>query len=200
MLSDIDTFVRDIFSNNSKGAHTYDHIRRVYYLAIEIGKELGADLKILSAAALLHDIGRVHERERGISHSILSGEMGEGLLRELGYSENEIGQIKSAIRSHRFSEGIQPTTLEGMILSDADKLDAIGAIGVFRAIAQAESTGVGIQGFLRHADEKLLRLRDLMYTEPARRMASKRHNVLQSFVDELRADLAGFSDSTSLKI
>ncbi len=200
MLKEIDKFIRDVFSSNSKGAHTYDHTIRVYHLAIEIGKELGANLRVLSAASLLHDIGRVHEKERKISHSILSGEMSESILGRLRYSEEEIEQIKSAIRTHRFSEGLQPTFLEGEILSDADKLDAMGAIGVFRAIAQAESTGVGIQGFLKHADEKLLKLHRLMHTEPAARMASKKHEVLQSFVEELRAELAKFSDPDLFEI
>ncbi len=74
-------------------------------------------------------------------------------------------------------------------MSDADKLDAMGAIGVFRAIAQANSTGVGIEAFLRHADEKLLRLKDLMYTDGARTVAEERHSTLESFVMQLREEL-----------
>ena len=75
-------------------------------------------------------------------------------------------------------------------MSDADKLDAIGAIGVFRAMARAVKTGVGIEGFLRHADEKLLKLRELMYTQSARLIAQERHDVLETFVKNLRNEMS----------
>jgi len=98
--------------------------------------------------------------------------------------------VPVALINERLSEGLEPNSLEGKILSDADKLDAIGAIGVFRAIAQAESEGGGMEAFLRHADEKLLKLRDLMYTEPSRVEAKKRHSTLEAFVSQLRSELA----------
>ena len=185
----IEDFVREQLEKNGKGAHTFDHSRRVYALSMRIGKDSGADLKVLGAAALLHDIGRSRESTTGVSHSILSGEMSQEILKELGFDEREIGKVVDAIRTHRFSEGIKPNSLEGEILSDADKLDAMGAIGVFRAIAQANSTGVGIEAFLKHADEKLLRLKDLMYTDGARVMAEERHSTLKSFVMQLREEL-----------
>jgi uncharacterized protein len=156
---------------------------------MRIGEDSGADLKVLGAAALLHDIGRSQEDVTGISHSVLSGEMSQEILKELGFDEVEIDEVVDAIRTHRFSEGIEPNSLEGKILSDADKLDAIGAIGVFRAIAQANSTGVGIEAFLKHADEKLLRLKNLMYTDGAKTVAEERHSTLESFVMQLREEL-----------
>jgi uncharacterized protein len=94
-----------------------------------------------------------------------------------------------AIRTHRYSEGLEPTSIEGEILSDADKLDAMGAIGIYRAIAQATVSERGITGFLEHADEKLLRLHDLMYTDEAKPMAQERHDVLANFVRRLRDEL-----------
>jgi uncharacterized protein len=185
----IDEFVKMQMSAQNAGAHAYDHVKRVYLIALKIGKELGADLRILKAAALLHDVGRFREEETGVSHSILSGEMSEEILREVGYDANEIERVKSAIRTHRFSEGLTPDSLEGEILSDADKLDAIGAVGVFRSIAQAAVKDAGIDGFLRHADEKLLKLHELMYTERAKEMAQKRFMILNAFVSELRNDV-----------
>ena len=65
----------------------------------------------------------------------------------------------------------------------------MGAIGIYRAIAQAESKGKGIVGFLQHADEKLLKLKDLMYTARGKELATKRHEVLQQFVEELRNEI-----------
>ncbi|MHA2351578.1 MAG: HD domain-containing protein [Candidatus Thorarchaeota archaeon] len=185
----IEEFVLKKLEGNSKGAHTFDHTKRVYALSIRIGKDMDANLKILGAAALLHDVGRLKESETGISHSILSGEMGQEILKEIGYDDEEIKRVADAIRSHRFSEGLEPNSLEGRILSDVDKLDAMGAIGVFRAIAQASSTGVGIEEFLTHADEKLLRLKDLMYTSGAMVVAEERHKTLEAFVLQLREEL-----------
>ncbi len=182
-------FVKREMIDSGEAAHSYDHVKRVFALSMELGKSTDANLRILGTAALLHDIGRARESELGVSHSILSGEMSKDILLENGYSDSEIGDIVAVIRTHRFSEGLTPTSLEGEILSDADKLDAMGAIGVFRAIDRAVATGAGIEGFLRHADEKLLKLRELMYTDAARSMAEKRHGVLESFVNQLREEL-----------
>ena len=185
-------FVQKELENSSKGAHRLDHTKRVYSLAMQIGEGLQVSKKVIQAAALLHDVGRPKETDTGVSHSILSGEMSKPLLQELRYTETEIEQIIDAIRTHRFSEGMEPTSLEGKILSDADKLDAIGAVGIYRAIAQAESQGKGLIGFLHHADEKLLNLKDLMFTTKGKILAMRRHEVLQRFVDELRDEIAEY--------
>ncbi|TFG29393.1 HD domain-containing protein [Candidatus Thorarchaeota archaeon] len=188
--SKIIDFVEKKLSVSNKGAHTFDHTKRVYALSMQIGESLPISKRILQAAALLHDVGRPTESETGVSHSILSGEMSKPLLLELEYTATEIEQIIDAIRTHRFSEGIEPNSLEGKILSDADKIDAIGAVGVYRSIAQSETKGKGMVGFLQHADEKLLRLKDLMYTDKGKQLATERHQVLQRFVDQLREEIA----------
>ncbi len=182
-------FVRKKLSGPNSGAHTFDHTMRVYTLSMQIGDGLPVSIRVLQAAALLHDVGRPREFETGVSHSILSGEMSKPLLQELAYTESEIQHIMDAIRTHRFSEELEPNSIEGKILSDADKLDAMGAVGVFRAIAQGVAKGRGMSGFLEHADEKLLKLKNLMYTDPGKHLAIKRHEVLQNFVDKLREEL-----------
>lgn len=175
--------------SETRSAHEFEHVKRVYGIAMSIGNKIGADLKILSAAALLHDIGRSKEEKYGISHSILSGEMSEEILRNVGYDDDEIARVKTVIRTHRYSEDLHPTSLEGEILSDADKLDALGAIGIFRGIAQATVCKSGIEGFLKHSDEKLLKLHELMHTEEAKELAERRHAIIASFVKELRNEL-----------
>ncbi|MHA2083903.1 MAG: HD domain-containing protein [Candidatus Thorarchaeota archaeon] len=184
----IDEFVRKELTGSELGAHTYDHTRRVLSIAMEICEFQHADMRILGAAALLHDVGRPYELETGKSHAILSGEMSEEVLQRNGYNEDEISKVVDAIRTHRYSEGLTPNSLEGEILSDADKLDALGAIGIFRAIAQASVSNKGIQGFLTHAEEKLLKLRDLMHTEQAKRLAKQRHSILEGFVSHLQVE------------
>jgi uncharacterized protein len=182
-------FVRKELSKSNLGAHTLDHTMRVHTLSLQLSEGLAVNRRVLEAAALLHDIGRPREAETKVSHSIASGEMGRDILAEIGYSDSEIRQVVSAIRTHRFGEGIRPTSLEGEILSDADKLDAIGAVGIYRAVAQAVTSGSGIHGFLRHADEKLLKLKDLMHTATGKRLAAERHEVLNKFVQQLRQEL-----------
>jgi uncharacterized protein len=183
-------FVQQKLSGSNQGAHSFEHTMRVFSIARELAEDCSVSKEVLEAAALLHDVGRPDEDVTGVSHSISSGEMSKPLLKELGYTEDEIERIVNAIRTHRFSEGLEPDTMEGMILSDADKLDAIGAIGVYRAIAQAEATGKGMEGFLNHADEKLLKLKDLMHTDSGKRLALERHATLQRFVDDLRAEIS----------
>jgi uncharacterized protein len=185
----IDNYVRQEMTSVSDMGHEYDHVKRVFSRCMEIGQSAGADLKILGAAALLHDIGRISELETGISHSISSGEMAVKILEEVGYSKDEIDDVKKVIRTHRFSEGLIPSSLEGKILSDADKLDAMGAIGVYRAIAHSTFTGVGIRGFLQHVDDKLLKLRDMMYTEIGKKNAQEKHRFLDDYVKRLRFEL-----------
>jgi uncharacterized protein len=187
----IDTFARSVLEPNSQGAHTYDHTRRVFDISLSIGQKVGANIRILGAAALIHDIGRPNEKRTGESHSITSGNMSKEFLSDIGYSDDEVESVVSAIRTHRFSEGLEPTSLEGQILSDADKLDAIGAIGVFRSVAQAAVSGRGIDGFLQHADEKLLKLKNLLYTKEAKEIAIERHVFLESFVGRLRDEILG---------
>ena len=185
---EIDTFARSVLELDGQGAHTYDHTRRVLVIALEIGTKARANIRILGAASLLHDIGRPYEEKTGESHAISSGNMSKDFLASVGYSDKEVEEVVNAIRTHRFSEGVEPVSLEGQILSDADKIDAIGAVGIFRAIAQASVSGRGIDGFLQHADEKLLKLKDLLYTEEARDTAIERNLILESFVDGLRKE------------
>jgi len=184
----LEKFVKQSLAVNAAGAHTYDHIMRVYLLAKMIGTGIGADMRVLGAAALLHDVGRPRETETGVSHSILSGEMSREVLIAAGYTQDEVKQIDDAIRTHRFSEGLTPTSKEGEVLSDADKLDAIGAIGVFRAVSQAAAEDRGMEGFLRHADEKLLKLHRLMYTKSGKALAKRRNAFLQEYVNRLREE------------
>ncbi|MDF1538265.1 MAG: HD domain-containing protein [Candidatus Thorarchaeota archaeon] len=185
---EIDAFVKQILEEKGNGAHTYDHTRRVLSVALEIGKKVRSNIRVLGAASLLHDIGRSEEEKTKESHSIISGRISREFLPSIGYSTEEINHIVAVIRTHRFSEGIEPTSIEGKILSDADKIDAIGAIGVFRAVTQVAVKGRGIEGFLTHANEKLLKLAGLLYTEEAKRIAKERHNVLEVFVNQLKKE------------
>jgi uncharacterized protein len=173
------------------GSHGFDHTARVTRLSSLIGDHEGADMAILIPAALFHDIARPLEEETSIPHEEQGAEMAEAYLRSAGYPGDKIYSICHAIRAHRYSSGIAPATLEAEILSDADKLDAMGAVGIARTFMQAGEEGTGIVGAVAHFHEKLLKLKGRMYTETATEIAEERHGFLVAFLVELEREERG---------
>lgn len=166
------------------GTHSYEHTKRVYDLALHIGEREGADLGILLPAALLHDIGR-GERD----HAEAGAKKARKILEEIGLEARRIERIIEAIATHSFSGGREPMTLEARVLSDADKLDAMGAIGIYRAAMYSAEYNRPLEGFLKHFKEKLLRLKELIYTEEGRRLARGRHRFIVEYLERLRMEL-----------
>ena len=188
ILNFVETFFRQ------SGSHGLDHTLRVTRLCEEIGKTEGADMQILIPAALFHDVARPLEKETGIPHEEEGARIAEEYLRSNGCDESRIRAIVHAIRSHRFSRGTKPETLEAKVLSDADKLDSMGAIGIARAFMQAGEHGNSIEDTCAHFHEKLLNLRDLMYTDTAAGVAEERHELLQRFSDTLKDEIKSAGD------
>ncbi|ASJ12067.1 HD domain-containing protein [Thermococcus thioreducens] len=175
-----------------EGTHGFSHVERVFNLCMHIGKEEGADLEVLALAALLHDVARPLESAGRVEdHALEGARIARQYLRSLGYGEDKIEAVAHAIEAHRFSRGPEPKTLEAKILSDADKLDAIGAIGVARVFMYSGEHGRDIEASLRHFEEKILRLKDLMYTETARRIAEERHAFTVQFIERIRREIEG---------
>jgi len=190
ILNFVETFFRQ------SGSHGLDHTLRVTRLCAEIGKAEGADMQILIPAALFHDVARPLEKETGIPHEQEGARIAEEYLRSNGCDESRIRAIAHAIRSHRYSRGTKPETLEAKVLSDADKLDAMGAVGIARTFMQAGEHGDGIEGAVAHIHEKLLKLRDLMYTDTAKEIAEGRHALLQRFTDALEDEIKSAGDGS----
>ena len=115
-------------------AHNLDHVMRVYNLCLVLAKyEENVDLEVLVPAALLHDIARVEEigdKTGKIDHAVLGSELAGDILKNMDYDEEKVEKIKHCILAHRYRTGNEPSTIEAKILFDADKLDAIGAVGV----------------------------------------------------------------------
>jgi uncharacterized protein len=189
--------------------HGFDHAMRVYALAEELGTEMNADLDVLRAAALLHDASGAAPGEGGTrgSHEQVSANFARRVLLDEGWEEAKIAAVEHCIRTHRFRNQESPQTLEAKILFDADKLDVVGAFGVARTIGYAIQAKTPIfsepsEQFMidgsKEPDEKhsayheylfkLRRVKDRLYTEPAKRIASHRHKVLVQFFDQLAAE------------
>lgn len=120
----------------SCSAHSMDHVLRVHDLCMHLAKnEPDADLEVLEAAVLLHDIARVHEDEDtsgNIDHAVLGSALAEKVLKDIGFPAEKIDRVRQCIITHRFRTGNEPKTIEAKILFDADKLDILGAIGIAR--------------------------------------------------------------------
>lgn len=199
---------------DSDPVHGFDHILRVYHLASRLAEQTGADLEIVQAAALLHDahVAQPHAQgEARAAHQQRSADFAGQVLREEGWPEERIVEVQHCIRAHRFrDDSEQPQTLEAKVLFDADKLDAIGATGVARAIAYAAHQGnpayiAPSQQFMdkgrkavseRHSAYheylyKLRKLKERLYTEPACAIAAERHRFQESFFERLIAESSG---------
>ncbi|QYZ80436.1 HD domain-containing protein [Methanofollis formosanus] len=173
----------------ASGSHGFDHILRVTRLCEAIGRVEGADMRVLIPAALFHDIARPLEEERGFSHEEEGARIAEDYLRSVRYDTDRIPLIAHAIRTHRYRSTATPETLEAKILSDADKLDALGAVGIARTFLRAGEHGGGIQDAVDHIGDKLLKLKGLMYTDGARQIAEERHELLTRFVENLDEEM-----------
>ena len=187
-------------------AHDYSHILRVYKNAQKITKHEKADSKIVLAAVLLHDIVQFPKSDpRNKTASEKSAILAKKILQKHDFSESEIAVICDAIRDHSYSRGKTPQTIEGKILQDADRLDALGAIGIARAFSVGGSEKRTIYNesdpFCRtrkpddnfwtvdHFYRKLLLLEQKMNTKTGKALAKKRTKLMLDFLSELKREI-----------
>lgn len=204
----------------SCSAHNFDHVMRVYKLSLLLAKdEEEVDLDVLIPATLLHDIARVKEskdKTGKTDHAILGSDMAEKILRELEYEEDKIEKIKHCIASHRFRSGNEPKSIEAKILFDADKLDAIGAIGIARCFmlagqfGQSLSTNQNLEkdisqntsdnGRIKDVSEhspfmeyefKFKKIPDKLYTKKAKEIGLSRLETMDEFFNRLSMEIEG---------
>jgi len=204
--SKLESVLRDHIDGED-GSHDIHHARRVKLNAEEIAKREGAgDMRQLVAAAYLHDLVNVpKDSPQRDQASRLSAEAARPILLELGFEEDEIGEIQHAITAHSFSANVPPETLEAKILQDADRLEALGALGIARTfyIAGKLSSQLfdGEDPFAEHRElddarfavdhfqTKLLGLADTMQTESGREVAKERRAFIVRFMEELGGEI-----------
>jgi uncharacterized protein len=198
--------VRRLWTNQSDSAHDLGHLRRVWSNARILALGTDADLDVLEAAAFLHDLVNPPKssplRPRA---STLSAEAASRFLTTTDFPPARIQAVAHAIAAHSFSAGIAPETDEAKILQDADRLDALGAIGLARMFAVAGSMGTALldpddplararplddRAFaLDHLETKLLTLPATMQTEAGRAMAEERAEWMYAFRSRLLREL-----------
>ncbi len=177
--------------------HGFDHIQRVLALARRIRAVVGGDLTVIELAALLHDVGDAKFHD-GVERS---GELSRAILEQLGAAESTIEHVVAIVDniSFRKRHDAAPLSLEGQVVQDADRLDALGAIGIVRTIEYGAvlgqpfyapqsphaRTGIG------HFHEKLFHLPGLMNTELGRQLAEDRVVFMREFLHQFLSECAG---------
>lgn len=194
--------------------HGFDHVLRVYHMAERLAREVGADVEIVRAAALLHDAeGSATEGgdEGRLDHHEDSARFARQVLKAEGWPEARIEAVEHCIRAHRFrAQQEPPKSLEAKVLFDADKLDVLGAIGVVRTIAYDVVVDAPVytepsERFLETGEKetgeehssyheylfKLSKIKDMLFTPQAREIADGRHQFITEFFERLGAELRG---------
>ncbi|MBR0451723.1 MAG: HD domain-containing protein [Oscillospiraceae bacterium] len=177
-------YVEELFHSDF-GGHGADHTYRVYENAMLLAdKEPECDRETVALAALLHDAD---------DHKLFNTENNANarhFLIENGITEEKTDEICSTINMVSFSRnrGRRPDTIEGKIVQDADRLDALGAIGIARTFAFGGERGRPLDDSIQHFYDKLLLLKDEMNTEAGRELAEKRHAFLIGFLEEYKSE------------
>ncbi len=189
---------RDFF-HGARGSHDWEHTERVLRLCERIGPAEGADMTVLSMAALLHDIGRGdQDRSAGeICHARHGAEKALAIVRSMPLDRARQDNLLHCIQAHRFRGRETPESVEARVLFDADKLDAIGAVGVARAFLFAGEVGARLHnpdvdpaGTRPYTEDdtgyreyklKLCKIRERMLTAAGRRLAEERHAFMEAF-------------------
>ncbi len=186
-------------------AHDWAHIGRVAKTAQELAKDQMVDLNCVLAAVYCHDlINLPKDHPDRKKASTLSAEEARPLLKDSGFKEEEITLISQAVIEHSFSKGLKPSSLVAQILQDADRLDALGAIGILRCAAvntQMQSTFYDpfdpiaeerelddSKFMLDHYYVKLFKLPELMNTSRGKELALMRVEFMKSFVKQLLSE------------
>lgn len=209
-LEKIITFSRPFYEENKDPSHDWAHILRVAGTCDMIGKKEGARLELLLPAAYMHDLINLPKNHPQRSEaSTMTGLRVEEFLKLADYNQDQINEIKQIIKEHSYSKGLKPSTLEAAILQDADRLDAIGAIGILRCASVATQMGARFYStedmmalertlndkefMLDHYQTKLYKLSELMNTSEGRAEAKKRVEFMTQFVSQLRREIDFFT-------
>ncbi len=216
-ISKIKAIAEDLMGDCA--AHNMDHVMRVYTLAVKLSEWEKIDTEVLQIAALLHDIGwekEMQDKTGQTDHAVEGANMARGILNELWYSDEKIKHIQACITSHRSKTKVTPQTLEAKLLFDADKMDALWAIGVARHFARigknkghiykkcdinqyaTENLEWGrttwkIKDKTQHSiqieyETKLKHLPSRMHTTQAKKLAEQKLAYFKQFLDDLEQD------------
>ena len=188
-LPEIEEFSSQYY-DKTDDLHGLNHIQRVLIHAKKIWKIEGGNWDLIEAIIWLHDIGRAKEDEIPENHANLSKQMAHPFLQKLNLSPDVIISIMHGIEAHSFSLNIPAKSIEAKIVSDADKIDALGAIGIFRVSAYQARFKHGIEGVIAHCHQKIFRLQSLLFLETSKKMGRNRTLIIKQYISELQKELS----------
>lgn len=203
-LSKLKKEVKKMIQNDP--AHDYDHVMRVYKNAELLCKSESADQKLVLTAALLHDIVSFPKSDKRSAFSAdKSAQKARSILKKYSLTNYEIDVVADAIKNHSFSKGKIPKSIEGKILQDADRLDALGSIGIARAFSVGGREKRKLYNSkdpfcttrspndkrwtLDHFYKKLLKLEGHMNTKTGKKEAKRRARLMNKFLKELNREV-----------
>ena len=208
MLKTIEQMARQYFQG-ARGSHDWEHTLRVCRLCERIGIVEGVDLDVVLTAAYLHDIGRSRQDDSNgaVCHAEEGARLAGTIVDRLALTASQKKNVLHCIRSHRFRGVHRPKSAEAMVLFDADKLDAIGAVGVARAFLFAGEVGARLHaghttvektepysiddtGY-REFKIKLCKIKDRILTREGKKLAVDRHRIMVEFFDRFLEEYEG---------
>jgi len=190
--------------------HDFSHTQRVRDMALQLGRKENADLEILNVAALLHDISRKEQDESDgkICHARKGAELARKILEEMNYNSDKINAVIHCVETHRFrGNENKPESKEAKILFDADKLDAIGGIGILRAASFSGHIKAMVHNNEVHANNSedysdgdtafreflinLSKVKNKILTDSGRKLAEGRHKFMEDFFNRVNREVKG---------
>ena len=198
--------IKDVFEGDSSG-HDYWHSVRVYKNALKIAKEMNCDTEVIALAALLHDV------DDAKLFDTKNYETAKNIMKKASVVETTIDRVVNIIGeiSYKGNDSVVPKSIEGQIVQDADRLDALGAIGIARTFAYGGSRGKDIYNpnvppqneldeiaylegngsSVNHFYEKLFKLKDMMNTEVGKKIAEERHSYMYQYLERFMNEWKG---------
>jgi len=196
--------------------HGFDHVDRVYKLALRISEDEDVDMDVVRASVLLHDVARRKEeesrvngfsREDRVCHAEEGAKMVPGILRDVGFPYDKIDYVVDAVATHRYSKNLEAKTREAEILQDADRLDALGAIIIVRMMEATVKNGRPVYDssipikekydgskstMINHIYEKILKITpDSFKTVKAKEIAKGRYDFVKEFAERYVGEIEG---------
>jgi len=192
----------------TSASHGFDHTERVYTLAVKIAKDEKADLEIVQAAALLHDVGRFKEElDESVCHAEESAKMAPEILKSINFPKDKTDAVLHCIKVHRYSKGLKAETKEAEIVQDADRLDALGAICIARIFLRGGAKKLPLHDpkikpdevyksktktAFNHFYEKILKLKpETFKTKTAKKIAEERYKYTVDFIERFKKEWNG---------
>ena len=183
-IENLENIIKRMMSPLEGTAHSYEHVERVLKIATFLASEEKADLELVQAGTILHDIGWT----LGQPHNETGAKLAREILEEIGYPQEKGEKLFRIILHHPFEFRNRLQTLEERIVWDADKIDLLGAVGITRAFHWGGRKP--FETVMKYCFEEGLAIYGLLNTTTAKKIAEERHRRTEAFLSALKEELS----------